>query len=41
MTASPEAIRKTRVFETWVGGGKVWDADKPEGGAAGAEPVKK
>ncbi|MBX9884900.1 MAG: amidohydrolase family protein [Novosphingobium sp.] len=41
MTASPEAIRKTKVFETWVGGGKVWDADKPEGGAAGAEPVKR
>ncbi|WP_421839282.1 amidohydrolase [Novosphingobium sp.] len=41
MIATPEAIRKTRVFETWVGGGKVWDADKPEGGAAGAEPVKK
>ncbi|WP_421855560.1 amidohydrolase [Novosphingobium sp.] len=41
MTAAPDAIRKTRVLETWVGGGKVWDAAKPDGGAAGAEPVKK
>ena len=41
MTATPEAIRKTKVLETWVGGGKVWDAAKPEGGAAGAEPVKR
>jgi predicted amidohydrolase YtcJ len=41
MTASPEAIRKTKVLETWVGGGKVWDAAKPEGGAAGVEAVKK
>lgn len=41
MVATPEAIRKTKVLETWVGGGKVWDAAKPEGGAAGAEPVKR
>ncbi len=41
MVATPEAIRKTKVLETWVGGGKVWDAAKPEGGAGGAEPVKK
>ena len=27
MTASPDAIRKTRVLQTWVGGGKTWDAD--------------
>jgi predicted amidohydrolase YtcJ len=33
MTASPDAIRKTRVLQTWVGGGKTWDADPP--------PVKK
>lgn len=27
MTAPPEAIRQTKVSQTWVGGGKVWDAD--------------
>jgi predicted amidohydrolase YtcJ len=26
MTASPDAIRKTRVLQTWVGGGKTYDA---------------
>jgi hypothetical protein len=31
-SASPAQIRKTRVLQTWVGGGKVWDADKPDGG---------
>lgn len=31
MTASPEAIRKTRVLQTWVGGGRVWDVEKPDG----------
>jgi predicted amidohydrolase YtcJ len=41
MTASPAQIRTTKVLETWVGGGKVWDAAKPEGGAAGAEAVKR
>ena len=41
MTATPAAIRQTKVFETWVGGGKVWDAEKPEGGAPGAEVVKR
>jgi predicted amidohydrolase YtcJ len=40
MTAAPEAIHKTKVLETWVGGGKVWDAEKPEGGGAEAEPVR-
>lgn len=34
MTASPQAIAKTRVYETWVGGGKVWPDDQaaPETG---------
>ncbi len=41
MTATPAQIRATKVLETWVGGGKVWDAAKPEGGAAGAEPAKR
>jgi predicted amidohydrolase YtcJ len=27
MTASPDAIRKTKVWQTWVGGGKTWDAE--------------
>ena len=27
MTASPDAIRHTKVFQTWVGGGKTWDAE--------------
>ena len=27
MTATPEAIRKTKVFQTWVGGGKTYDAE--------------
>ena len=27
MTASPAQIRKTKVLETWVGGGKVWSAE--------------
>lgn len=41
-TATPAQIRKTRVFQTWVGGGKVWDADHPEGGpAASGEPDSK
>ncbi|MEO0033383.1 MAG: hypothetical protein RIS94_3141 [Pseudomonadota bacterium] len=30
-TATPSQIRQTRVFQTWVGGGKVWDSEKPEG----------
>lgn len=29
MTASPDAIRHTKVIQTWVGGGKTWDADAP------------
>jgi predicted amidohydrolase YtcJ len=29
MTASPAQIRKTKVLETWVGGGKVWSAVVP------------
>ncbi|WP_408586883.1 amidohydrolase [Novosphingobium sp.] len=38
MTASPADIRKTRVLETWVGGGKVWDASDPEAkGSTGSE----
>jgi hypothetical protein len=41
MTATPAQIRKTKVLETWLGGGKVWDAAKPEGGAASAEPAKR
>lgn len=41
MTATPAQIRKTKVLETWVGGGKVWDASKPEGGVASAELSKK
>jgi predicted amidohydrolase YtcJ len=36
MTATPAEIRRTRVLETWVGGGKVWDAAKPQGGADAA-----
>ncbi|EGD57316.1 amidohydrolase [Novosphingobium nitrogenifigens DSM 19370] len=32
MTASPEAIRKTHVLQTWIGGGKVYDAESPAGG---------
>ena len=28
MTASPAQIRKTRVWQTWIGGGKVWEADE-------------
>lgn len=27
LTATPEAIRKTKVVQTWVGGGKTYDAD--------------
>ena len=27
LSASPAQIRKTRVLETWVGGGRVWQAD--------------
>lgn len=30
MSASPAEIRKTKVLETWVGGGKVWDAADPD-----------
>jgi predicted amidohydrolase YtcJ len=32
MTATPDAIRHTKVFQTWVGGGKTYDAeaDKPK-----------
>lgn len=41
MTATPAQIRKTRVLETWVGGGKVWDAAKPEGGSASEERKKR
>lgn len=41
LVATPAQIRATKVLETWVGGGKVWDADKPEGGASGAQAVKK
>jgi predicted amidohydrolase YtcJ len=29
MTAAPDAIRKTKVFQTWVGGGKTFDAQAP------------
>lgn len=29
MTADAPAIRKTRVLQTWVGGGKTWDAETP------------
>jgi predicted amidohydrolase YtcJ len=29
MTASPDAIRKTHVLQTWVGGGKTYDAAAP------------
>jgi predicted amidohydrolase YtcJ len=29
MTATPAQIRKTKVLETWVGGGKVWSAVPP------------
>lgn len=39
MTASPDAIRRTKVFQTWVGGGKTWDAEAPV--ADGKEPTKK
>ncbi len=41
MTATPAQIRATKVLETWVGGGKVWDAAQPEGGAAGADVIKR
>jgi len=27
MIPTPDAIRSTKVRETWVGGGKVWPAD--------------
>lgn len=30
MTAPPAQIRKTRVLETWIGGGKVWDSSDPD-----------
>lgn len=30
MTATPEQIRKTKVLETWIGGGKVWSVDDAE-----------
>lgn len=30
MLATPEEIRKTKVLETWIGGGKVWDAEAAE-----------
>jgi predicted amidohydrolase YtcJ len=30
MTATPDGIRKTKVWQTWVGGGKTWDADLPQ-----------
>ena len=33
MTATPDALRHTKVFQTWVGGGKTWDADAPAGEA--------
>jgi predicted amidohydrolase YtcJ len=29
MTATPDAIRHTKVIQTWVGGGKTWDAEAP------------
>ena len=29
MSAAPEAIRKTKVLQTWVGGGKTFDAEAP------------
>ena len=29
MSAAPEAIRKTKVLQTWVGGGKTYDAEAP------------
>ena len=37
MTATPDAIRKTKVIQTWVGGGKTYDAEP----AAKAEVPKK
>lgn len=40
MTASPAEIRKTRVLETWVGGGKVWDASDPEAKGAKVSETK-
>lgn len=33
LTATPDAIRHTRVRETWVGGGKVWPDDAENGAA--------
>ena len=41
MTATASAIRQTKVLETWVGGGKVWDAATPEGGTQSAAPAPK
>ncbi|WP_338466476.1 amidohydrolase [Novosphingobium sp. ZN18A2] len=40
MLANADEIRKTRVLQTWIGGGKVWDADdaktgEPKNGASG------
>ncbi|CAH0495898.1 amidohydrolase [Novosphingobium sp. CECT 9465] len=32
LVASPEQVRATRVLETWVGGGRVWEAAQPESG---------
>lgn len=37
MTVSPDAIRKTKVWQTWVGGGKTWDAEAPLGPSPAAK----
>ncbi|MCW1381240.1 amidohydrolase [Novosphingobium sp. KCTC 2891] len=41
MTAQPAQIRRTRVLETWIGGGKVWSADKPDAASPAANPETK
>jgi predicted amidohydrolase YtcJ len=28
LTANPAQLRETKVLETWIGGGKVWSAEK-------------
>jgi predicted amidohydrolase YtcJ len=38
MTATPDAIRHTKVFQTWVGGGKTYDAEAPAGEVKDKKP---
>lgn len=41
LTASAAQLRATKVSETWIGGGKVWDRAEAERGAADALPVNR